>query len=251
MALTGCVSTDVAKEQPFVPCIRTYACKRATGEICIDGKLDEPSWANAVPVDRFYEVTRSKQRIPAEKMKAWFLHDGTNLYLGAVISDRDLVADPARLNKEREESLLRGDVFELFVHPEPDKPTYYEFHVNVLNATWDWRILARRYMRFQELSKWDSRMRTAVVMDGTLNKIDEDQGWQVEIAIPLDDFTDKDGSVITRGSGQKWRISVCLYDYAYYYDNLADHDTLKHFSSSCLPRLEFHLRQYFDFLEFE
>ena len=252
LAAVSCSAVKKGEVSKFVPEIKTYVCKKAQGKIIIDGNLNELSWANAIPVDRFYEIIpRPVKHVPYNNIRSYFLYDKKFLYIGARIEDNDIVADPKHLNKAKETPFLNGDTFEVFIQPDKDKPTYYEFHVNPLNVVWDARFVARTYMWFFDYAQWDSDMTTAVKMEGTLNKIDNDKGWTVEISIPLTCFTDKDGIIFKIEKGDKWRFSVCMYDYSYYYDNGGDHDSRKFISSSKLEYLDFHLRQNFDFLQFE
>jgi hypothetical protein len=252
IALTGLLSASRADED-FVPDVRQYPCGRAAHAIAIDGRLDDAAWKDAPRVTCFYDTQNDGRSapIPREQIAVSFLYDETNLYVGAVIRDRDIVYDPEHLNKDKETLFLDGDVFELFVQPDANSPRYFEIHVNPNNAAWDAAFPARNYMRFLDPTKWNSGLKSAVTVRGTANELDEDESWTVEMAVPLSALADRNGRRFAVQPGALWRFSVCLYDYSYYYDDCGNNGALKYYSSSKYPRLDFHLRGAFNFLEFK
>lgn len=239
--------------------ITTYECRHADGKITIDGECREKAWNNATPITRFYEIRHpdagGPQKTPDDQFSVKLLYDDENLYIAATIRDRDIVVNPDSIKKERRKEdllFLDGDTFEFFIQPDADKPLYYEFHINPLNAIWDARMAARNYMYWKNKSSvWQSGMRSGVKIDGTINQLDEDRGWMVEVAVPLRDLTDADGRPVRIVPGTKWRISFCLYDYQFYYDDCGDGMALKYFSSSMLARINYHDRKKFNFIEFK
>ena len=231
---------------------KIYICKKITEKIRIDGILNEKVWEKAIPVREFYEIVpRENILLPYKNAEVRFLYDDKFLYIGAIINDEDIVADPESPKYEKTKLFLEGDTFEVFIQPEEDNPTYFEFHVNPVGAMWDARFIAQRYMKFYNPANWDSNMIYAVKYEGTLNKIDKDKGWTVEMAIPFSSLRNKDGKVYEVKRGTKWRVSISLYDFSYYYDNGGSHSSLKYVSSSKLKYLDFHRRQDYNFLEFE
>lgn len=251
LLLGGCAKLQFW--QGFHPEIKTYICRRAQGEIEIDGSLNEEAWTKAQRIERFYEILpgRPTKLIPYRNVKAFFLYDENFLYLGAIIRDNDIIADPEHKNLEKEKLFLSADTFELFIQPDPARPTYFEMHINPLGVTWDSKFIAQAYLSFRDPSEWDSNLKAAVHLNGTLNKIDGDHSWIVELAIPFSSFTDKEGRPFEVSSGKQWRFSVCLYDYSYFYDNGSTHSSRKYISSSKFRVLSFHSRQYYDLLQFE
>jgi hypothetical protein len=82
-------------------------------------------------------------------------------------------------------------------------------------------------------------MESAVKLDGTLNNWeDQDKGWTVEGRIPWTAFAATGGKP---KSGDKWRFSLCRYDYSAAFD----HPELS--STSPLTVSDFH--RYEDFGE--
>ena len=56
---------------------------RASGEINIDGTLDEPSWAKAISITKFIQKDPIQGAPATRSTEAKVLFDGTNLYIGA------------------------------------------------------------------------------------------------------------------------------------------------------------------------
>src|SRR5205823_3517911 len=106
-----------------------------------------------------------------------------------------------------------NDVFELFFKPADDKPGYYEFQVNAAGTIMDMFIPRRGaggYRRFK--SDGDFHVEAKVKLDGTLNNwTDKDKGWTVEGKIPWKDFLRTGGRP---EPGEKWKFSLCRYDYS-------------------------------------
>jgi hypothetical protein len=64
---------------------------------------------------------------------------------------------------------------------------------------------------------WNSKLKAAVKVDGTLNKReDKDKGWTVEMALPLADVNglDTNGVKVPPALGDKWRLNMFRMDIA-------------------------------------
>lgn len=251
---TGCRSWPNPKTPAFTLDCVTNSCRTAQATITLDGRLDEPAWAAAVPITRFYEFrSDAPALLPDDQVQVRFLHDREWLYVGARIHDRDIVCNPARMTPTRGSMFLDGDTFEVFIQPDRHQTVYYEFHVNPCNSTWDCRFSARAgFMAWtNNAASWNSGMKSAAQYRGTINRADEDEGYSVEIAIPLSAFTDREGKVFVSDPGITWRYSACLYDYSRYYDDGDNAGTLNLISSSKMPQADYHMRGYFNYIRFE
>lgn len=151
---------------------RVQAC-RASGNIKIDGILDEPDWqvANAVTDLRQQEPTEGE---PAtEKTEIRVLFDDRNFYFAIRAFD----SEPSRINARelvRDASFSNDDKVEILLDTYNDKRNAFRFAVNPLGTQQD--ALITDEGRDVNLS-WDG----AWVSEGKLDA----QGWTVEIAIPL------------------------------------------------------------------
>ena len=82
--------------------------------------------------------------------------------------------------------IFHDNDFEVFIDPDGDNHEYYELEINALNTTWD-LFLPKPYKDGGRADNgWEiPGLKTAVHCRGTLNDpSDEDQGWDLEIAIP-------------------------------------------------------------------
>jgi hypothetical protein len=240
----------------FTSEIDEMSCRSTSSLIKIDGELTESAWKDVQPYTKFFECRNPSdlgpKRVSNQQIAFRFLVDEENLYIGAEVQDKDLVCNPESLHRTKDSLFLDGDVFEVFLQPEESETTYYEFHVNPLNANWDARYIARNgYMPWTEPASWQSGMKSAVQIKGTVNVIDSDKGWTIELAIPLKAITNAKGEQASVSTGKKWRFSICLYDYQIGYDDANNSSTLKYFSSSKMPVINYHNRGYYNFLNFE
>ena len=131
-----------------------------------------------------------------------------------------------------DDSTLPGDeVVEIFIDPDGDEITYYEFEFSPLNVTYDlFNFIPSPPMDFNPsapfvgLADWDARgVQSAVKIDGTLDEVadwepssplDKDRSLTVEIAIPWSVFrtttTPHNTSIVTLPPqpGQRWRMGL-------------------------------------------
>ncbi|MFB3853932.1 MAG: DUF5916 domain-containing protein [Vicinamibacterales bacterium] len=61
---------------------------RVQGAVRLDGRLDEPSWENALPVTDFYQGERNEGQPASERTEVRVLYDETALYVGFRCFDR-------------------------------------------------------------------------------------------------------------------------------------------------------------------
>jgi hypothetical protein len=144
----------------------------------VDGIRDEPLWAR----DPYVLVTsldgEPDTGAPTEVWLAW---DAANLYVAARLPDDDLFTEFTA----QDDPLYRQEAFELFVAADGSGSRYLEYQVSARGVTFDARFPT--YRRGDEA--WDSRWRTAVAVDGTLDEAgDRDRGWTVEVALPWDEL---------------------------------------------------------------
>ena len=126
LPLTACMAQEKAV---FTPEILTWPGYRATSPIVIDGKLDDAAWKNAFEINNLYEIRKpdlGPLKVGPDKLQVKVLYDDHYLYVGAHIAERDLVANPESPKRANLSSLfLDGDVFEIFIQPDPKQSVYY------------------------------------------------------------------------------------------------------------------------------
>lgn len=166
-----------------------------TTSLTIDGKLNEPAWEGAAKTGAFVNVGTgkldTKQPVRGSARLLW---DNKALYVGFEVTDKDVVG--GFKVGDRDPHLWTKDTVEIMVDPDGDgdNKDYYEIQVSPQNLVFD--------SRFDDYNlpkggpngpfgnqDWSAKLKSAVVIDGTLDKgDDEDKGYVVEIAIPWSSF---------------------------------------------------------------
>lgn len=235
LGVAGCAPRVTERREAAKP--QLYRCRRVVGKIAIDGKLDEPAWERATPLDDFRIPPDAKK--PRHPSSAQLLWDDEFLYFGMVMEDFDVYG----LKTERDSATWEDDVAELFLKPSEVEPAYYEIHITPRGTVLDIMIARRNAAGSIDRWKgWDSGVKAAVAISGTLNNWrDRDKGWIVEAAIPWTAFA---GTAPRPQLGDRWRFAVCRYDYSVHLE--AGRELT---SSARLTELNFHRYEDYDILE--
>lgn len=181
----------------------TYVIAKAEEPLKIDGKSEE-AWDKAPFSTPFVDIEGEKP----VKYKTQFkmLWDDTYLYVYAELEEPHVWGDIT----ERDAIIYLNNDFEVFIKPSESSEAYGEIEMNALNTVWDLLLnkpyRAGGYANFH----WNlDEMKTAVQVDGTVNKSkDTDQGWTVEMAIPLKPFIElKNDRRKPIQEGDQWRMN--------------------------------------------
>jgi hypothetical protein len=142
-----------------------------SGEIHVDGRLDESAWRFAVPVDRFTQ-SEPKEGAPAtERTEVRAVVGDNTLYFGARLYDTDAKRIRSRLVRRDED--LNSDYFEVSLDPYHDRLTGVVFRVSPSGSINDATIAPNGNQDASWDPIWDART--------TVDSL----GWTVEIEIPL------------------------------------------------------------------
>lgn len=148
---------------------------RATGDVRIDGELDDGAWSTPVGRTGPFTSGGSVARPYSDARVMW--RDGT-LYLALYAADENIVA-PAVMH---DAPLWAGDSFHVVF-----RRGNVEMSIDVSPrgvVTDGQRVGGGPFD-----ARWESRARVAVDRDGTIDDpSDEDEEWVVEMAIPMDAF---------------------------------------------------------------
>ena len=170
-------------EVPEVP-IRTYNAPKASGPIVIDGILDESDWQKAPLSDLFADIRGVDfEPKPVKQTRMKMLWDNHNLYIAGILEEDNVTASLT----EHDAIIYHDNAWEVFIDPDQDCRFYFEIELNALNTVMD-LLMDRPYRDGGKFYlPWDLRgLKTAVHVNGTLNDpSDQDQGWTVEMAIPI------------------------------------------------------------------
>ncbi|WP_420387094.1 carbohydrate-binding family 9-like protein [Roseivirga sp.] len=175
------LSTLAYAQYPLIES-RAYICKQPAETIVIDGKADESSWINAQWTSDFVDIEGDKRPAPSLQTRVKMLWDEDYFYFYAELEEPHIWA---RL-KQRDTVIFYDNDFEIFIDPDGDTQSYYEFEVNAFNTVWD-LMLTRAYRdNGQAIDNWDiNGLQSAVHIEGSLNDpSDKDKYWSVEVAMP-------------------------------------------------------------------
>jgi hypothetical protein len=153
----------------------------------------------------------------AQKTEAKLLWDKKFLYVAFDNADTDVWA---KLTK-RDDKLWTEEADELMIDADGNGKTYVELQVAPNGNVFDTYLPERRKYEDSVDPKlkpfsWNSKMTAKVHVDGTLNKReDQDKGWTVELAIPLEDVKGMDTKSPVKlppVPGDVWRINMYRMD---------------------------------------
>src|SRR5690554_6783010 len=95
---------------------REYVCYMKSGEINLDGLMDEPAW-QAVPwSDSFVDIEGDKKPMPLYETRMKMIWDEEFLYIGVHLDEPHVWAT----YKERESVIFHENDIEVFLDPDGD-----------------------------------------------------------------------------------------------------------------------------------
>jgi len=139
--------------------------------IRVDGKLDDPAWSKATPVDQFTQRDPDEGRPVSERTEVRVLIGEDALYVGARLYDREPTKVRRRLVRRDED--LASDYLAVLIDSYHDHLTAYRFRVNPAGSYDDSYIDSRGNADFS----WDPVWNVHTTVDSL--------GWTAEMEIPL------------------------------------------------------------------
>jgi hypothetical protein len=187
---------------------KTYVIHKASEPITIDGRADEAAWQRAPEGPVFVTAEGSPEIQGATRGR--LLWDDQHLYVFVTVQDKDVSSQ----YKNHDDSMWKEDVIELFIDADRNRRGYAELQVNPNNAQLDSWFMTTRAGPID--MAWLANMKSAVTVHGTLNqRDDQDTGWDVEIAIPLEAVKGTHPAMevnIPPRPGDTWRLNVVRVD---------------------------------------
>jgi hypothetical protein len=162
---------------------------RAIGEVRVDGRLDEPAWPAALPIELPFEISPGENTPAPVRTICLLTFDDARLYIGF----RALDPEPARIRAHvaDRDSVFRNDVVGIVLDTFADGRRAFEFVVNPLGVQMD--AMLSDVAGMNEDLAWDAIWSSA----GRIT----DDGYEVEIAIPFSSLR------FPRGvASQAWRV---------------------------------------------
>lgn len=208
---SGVAATPAARPAPpQVDAVRT------TKALKIDGKLDEPAWQQAGRIDRFVDPFNGQPT--ALRATVRLLWDARYLYLGWEVIDRDLRSG----FQQHDDHLWEQDCVEILLDEHGDGRDYAEVQVSPRGVVFDTVHREPRLPPPFGLIDWDSGLRAKVETRGTIDDMQADDGYTVEMALPWKSLAGEDGKspnvatsadgARTAGPGSDWRMNLFVMD---------------------------------------
>ena len=178
---TQSTSAKPAQEPQKSPEGRRIQAVRVADAIKIDGLLDEPDWSLAQPATQFLQQQPTEGAPASERTEVRVLFDDKNIYFGIRAFD----ADAAHINARelvRDAEFSNDDTVAIVLDTYHDRRNAFRFIVNPLGTQQDALITDEgRDINITWNGSWISSGRI------------DDQGYTVEIEIPLTTLRFKEG----------------------------------------------------------
>ena len=196
------------------PPLKRYIVMKTAKPIKLDGKLDEPAWKAALSTGPFVDtMTGNPGAIATEAKLLW---DNQNLYLAFENMDTDVWSSLTA----RDDKLWTQEAVEVMIDADGNGKSYIELQVAPNGTIFDTYLPTyRKYEDSIDPKRkpfdWNSKLKAAVKVDGTLSKRDDqDKSWTVEMALPLADVNglDKPGVKVPPAVGDMWRLNMYRMD---------------------------------------
>ncbi len=163
---------EAAPARPAAPVFRVSA---ATSKIEVDGRLDEPAWAQVTPIPLAYEWFPGDNVEPPVATEALVTFDTETLYVGFRCRDPRPAEIRAHLmDRDSITTFVQDDHVVLLIDPFNDQRRAFQFRVNPLGVQAD--AIFSQIEGVEDFS-WD-------IIWASAGRIDQD-GYVVELAIPL------------------------------------------------------------------
>ncbi len=191
-------------------------------KIVIDGKADDKAWGGAASTGPFVDVGTGRPNtsfpVNGSAKLAW---DDENLYVLIEVKDPDVVGYFTNKDEQPKDWTATGqpmtwtkDTAEIMIDPDGDgdNKNYYEIQINPANKVFKSQFDSYNSPKTEPQGPfghedWDPKMKTAVVVKGTIDKPgDKDEGYTVEAAIPWKAF-EKGAKELPPKPGNTWRFN--------------------------------------------
>ncbi len=152
---------------------RVMRASRLTSGINIDGKLNEPAWATAVPSGEFMQSYPNVGAKPTDPTEVRVLYDDDALYVGVRMFDTHPDSIAAQLAR-RDATGIYSDWLHVMIDSYRDRRTSFRFSVNPRGVQKD--VLEFDDRNGEDLN-WDAVWEVATSVDSL--------GWTAEYRIPF------------------------------------------------------------------
>ncbi len=163
---------------------RMYEAMRVEVAPTVDGRLDEECWQKAPQTSSFTRVIQG----PEEIQQTFFqvVYTDTDVYFGITLLEKNIDMIKATVRVDDTSSIMGDDAVEIFIQPDTNDNTYYQFAANTLGT---------RYDAVGFNPAWNADWDAAAT-------IGED-AWYMEVRISFAAFGDRPLA------GSVWGLNVC------------------------------------------
>lgn len=169
---------------------QSTAAVRVRNAVTLDGRLTEPDWHRAQPLDRFFETYPGDRTAAPEKTEVRLLYDDRFLYVGFRLSLKDRTGLRTPFVR-RDKVGSSHDYVQIYLDPQGSRRGSYLFRVNVRGTRTDgYQNEGQQTETLDPDYDWD-----------VATSIDPD-GWSAELRIPLSTLR------IARAGAQAWSVVV-------------------------------------------
>jgi len=182
---------------------RHYVCYYTARQPVIDGSGNEPVWQQAPWTEDFVDIEGEIRPKPPQRTRVKMLWDSIYLYIYAELQEPNLWGTL----RQHDTIIYDDNDFEIFVNPDNSTHRYFELEINALGTVMDLFMNKPYRNGGKVLLSWDTQgLLSAVTTRGTMNRPgDVDEGWSVEMAIPLKSLSFFGDMPV--GNGDQWRIN--------------------------------------------
>jgi hypothetical protein len=182
---------------------QTVRAVRATSVIRVDGRLDEPAWADAPAHDGFIQRDPDEGQPASDRTVVMVMYDDEALYIGGRMYSADPRNVRARLAR-RDEPIWNADVLEFYIDSQNDRLGGFVFRITPAGAVRD----ATMDANMGQDNSWDAVWEGASVIDSL--------GWSTEIRIPFGQLRYSTGPADTVWGIQFLRVIGWRGEFAYF-----------------------------------
>jgi hypothetical protein len=180
---TKSASDNTETPKPSLPAVKI------DGNITLTGKMDDPLWLQAMPVELNWEILPG-ENIPAkQRTTAWMLYNNDYIYFA--FRCYDSVPSAIRANLSDRDKMFGDDFVVVSIDTYNNYQKGLEFAVNPHGIQGDLIMMGSG----NEDSSYDMVWASAAAVD--------DEGWTAEMAIPFSVFSFNPAEI------QDWTITLC------------------------------------------
>ena len=191
---------------PILPTTATaITIQKTTKPIQIDGQLTEPIYRKLERVYLKNSLTDEMILDAHYTTYAQLAYDEQYLYIAFHCKDQDIHSQFT----QRDDNLWQEEVVEVFIDTNGQPNDYLEVEVSPKNVFYDSFIIDPNKIDVLATKAFNlTNYKTAVQVNGTTtNRMDQDQDWTVEIALPLAELVED--YTCERLPQYQWKLNLC------------------------------------------